>query len=96
MFIYYFDNRLFRLIDYGIGLVKVRGRGEREGGGGDGGEERRGGERREGLLSVGFNNKLVYIFVYYMNIRRVYIQIGLLRHKVLPTCYLINLFLPPV
>ena len=29
---YYFDNRLFRLIDYGIGLVKVRGRGEREGG----------------------------------------------------------------
>ena len=42
---YYFDNRLFRLIDYGIGLVKVRGRGEREGGGGDGGrkgEEERG------------------------------------------------------
>ena len=29
---YYFDNRLLRLIDYGIGLVKVRGRGEREGG----------------------------------------------------------------
>ena len=47
---YYFDNRLFRFIDYGIGLVKVRGRGEREGGEGGGrwrrGEERRREERR--------------------------------------------------
>ena len=40
---YDFDNRLLLINDYGIGLVKVRGRGEREGGEM---EERRGEEER--------------------------------------------------
>ena len=48
---YDFDNRLFRLIDYGIGLVKVRGRGEREGGEMEGGKERR---REEGRIIIGW------------------------------------------